>query len=166
MPVIARGVQNLQRLTKQLDAAARGKLEAEAGKRVGAALLKVVSDEFRNSRGPYGVEWKPVFRRRRRDRNARIRRYLRQSKLGLPLEAKTDKPLIDTGRLRASTGVSVSGGQVRVFLTANYASYHQEGTRHIARRQILPDAEGLGPTWREAIEKAAKGAVRDHFKGG
>ena len=158
MPIAVTGLQNLQRFQRKIDDAVRGKLAANLAIRVGAALVKTVADEFKQSIDPYGQPWAPVQRNRRRDRKARNRRIARG------LAVRSDKPLIDTGRLRGSLGFTASGGQVRVFLSANYASYHDLGTRRIKRRQILPDAGNLGKTWSAAIDKEARRVVADHFK--
>lgn len=105
-------------------------------RRLTGTVLKLLADEFRGSRDPYGRVWKPVRRR--------------------------GKPLIDTGRLRASaTGVRAEGAAVRVSIPVEYASYHQFGTRRIAQRQIVPMAEtgGLGPIWAKAFEREIELAI-------
>lgn len=155
MPLIVRGLRNLERFQRQLDTVNR--LAPELAKRTGVALLKQVADEFRESRDPYGKSWAPVVRNRKRDRAAKNRRIAKG------LAVKADKPLVDTGRLRASAGYSVSGTQVRVFLTADYASYHDKGTRRIKRRQILPSAGNLGEKWTAAVDKEAHRVVSEHF---
>jgi hypothetical protein len=160
--VIVRGVRNLQRFQRALSGAKREMPEMVA-KRVGVALMKQVMDEFRESRDPYGKAWAPVFRRRKKDRAARNRRYAKLSAAGKSLSLAADKPLMDTGRLRASTGFAVSGTSVRVFLSADYASYHDKGTRRIKRRQILPSPGNLGAKWSAAVEKEAKRGVSEHF---
>jgi phage gpG-like protein len=158
MPVIARGLGSLQRFQRQLETVKSAAIPKVA-ERVGVALVKQVMDEFRESRDPYGNAWAPVQRNRRRDRAARNRRIARG------LAVKADKPLLDTGRLRGSTGYSVRGAQVRVFLTANYASYHDQGTRRIKQRQILPSEGRLPAKWEKAIEKEAKRTLDEHFQG-
>lgn len=157
MPVIARGLANLQRLQRQLETVPRAM--PKIAERVGVALVKQVMDEFRESRDPYDKPWAPVFRNRKRDRAARNRRIARRQPV------KADKPLLDTGRLRGSTGYSVSGSQVRVFLTADYASYHDKGTRRIKRRQILPSEGALPPRWEKAVAKEATRTLDEHFAG-
>ena len=132
-------------------------------KRIGAAFVKEVADEFKESRDPYGNAWAPVVRNRLKDRRARARR----AKAGKA--ARSDKPLIDTGRLRGSVVARTSGGQVRIALPVEYASYHQYGTRVIKRRQILPESDtgGLGPRWSAAASKEAIAVLNEHFaKGG
>jgi hypothetical protein len=155
MPVIARGLGNLQRFQRQLDTIPR--VLPKVAERVGVALVKEVMDEFRESRDPYGKPWAPVHRNRRRDRAARNRRIARG------LAPKADKPLIDTGGLRASTGFKVTGSSVRVFLSKDYASYHDKGTRRIKRRQILPSPGKLPERWERAVEKEARRGMNEHF---
>lgn len=135
----------------------------DLARRLSATATKLLADEFRNSRDPYGKPWKPVVRNRRRDRNARARRAARG------LAVKADKPLIDTGRLRAAATApqTPQGTTVRISIPVEYASYHQDGTSRIARRQIVPDeAGGLGPVWSEAFRREINAAVADEMKGG
>ena len=135
----------------------------EAVHRLAAVATKMLADEFRESRNPYGDAWKPVFRKRRRDRIARGRRIA--SGQGV----RADKPLVDSGRLRAAAtakSADVSGGSmVRIRIPVDYASYHQDGTKHIARRQIVPDAAGgLGPIWRQAMNRELERLVREKLE--
>lgn len=160
MGLIVRNLRAFRGLQKRLDDVARGGFVEDIAKRVGATLLKQVSDEFRDSRDPYGEPWAPVYRNRRRDRLARRRRAAR----GLPVRA--DKPLVDTGRLKASPVARVSGRSVRIALPVAYASFHNEGTRRIRKRQILPDAgRGLGPHWGPAVRKETMGVLTKTLKG-
>lgn len=147
MPIV--NVAALRDLESRLQEVERGRWLEELGTRMAVAFMKEVADEFRESRDPYGKPWKPVFRNRRRDRRARERRAAR----GQPLRA--DKPLIDTGRMRASVIARAVGSEVRVAIAVDYASYHQHGTPTIARRQILPelDTGGLGPRWALAARR-------------
>jgi phage gpG-like protein len=90
---------------------------------VGAALLKQVADEFRQSRDPYGKAWAPVKRTREKDRLAREKRAAEGK------AAKADKPLVDSGRMRGSVSFKAgSSDLVRIFIPVDYASYHQQGT--------------------------------------
>lgn len=149
MGVTVRNLATLQGFERRLEAAAQGRFIPELGKRVAAGLMKEVGDEFRQSRDPYGKPWAPVVRNRLRDRRARARRIAK----GKPILA--DKPLIDTGRMRASVIARVIGNEVRVAIPVEYASYHQYGTRTIARRQMLPEADtgGLGPRWTMVLNR-------------
>lgn len=159
MALVRGDFASLERLQRQVDALAKQKLTAELAPRVGAAFMKELADEFRQSRDPYGNAWAPVFRNRRRDRLARGRR----AAAGKAVRA--DKPLVDTGRLRASATAKADGTKVRIVLPVEYASYHQEGTRRIKRRQMLPEAAtgGLGPRWTMAANKEAAVLLKKHF---
>jgi phage gpG-like protein len=84
--------------------------------RQGAVL--VVADlkgRYDRSVSPDGVPWAPLKRPRRRSAGA-------------------DKPLLDTGQLRAAvTAVAVPGGIV-ASNAVGVAGFHQEGTRHMVAR--------------------------------
>jgi hypothetical protein len=86
--------------------------------------MKLLMDSFRKSRDPYGNPWKPVVRNRKKDRRARARRIAR----GLPV--KRAKPLLDTGRLRASAALNRVGPEgFEIVMTADYAGAHQYGAK-------------------------------------
>jgi hypothetical protein len=157
MGVTARGISNLQRFQRRLETIPQAL--PKVAERVGVALVKEVMDEFRQSRDPYGTPWAPVVRNRRRDRAAKNRRIARG------LAVKADKPLLDTGGLRASTGFAVVGTGVRVFLSKDYASYHDKpGPRsRIKRRQILPSPGKLPEKWERAVEKESTRGLSEHF---
>jgi phage gpG-like protein len=159
MGVVVRNLQALRDLQRKLDAASRARLMPETVKRIAAAFDKQVKDEFRYSRDPYGRAWKPVRRNRLRDQRARARRVKR----GLP--PRQDKPLIDSGRMRASIYSRAVGTEVRISIPVDYASFHQYGTRVIARRQILPEKStgGLPPKWKLAAEKEVNAVLKKHF---
>ena len=159
MPIIRRNFEAFEDFKERLDEAARGELLPKIAKRVGAAFIKQVADEFRESRDPYGNPWAPVFRDRPRDRRARASRVRR----GLAVRA--DKPLIDTGRLRASPVAIINGTQVRIVMPVDYASYHQYGTRKMVRRQMLPeeDTGGLGDRWSMAVNTEVAKVMLEHF---
>jgi phage gpG-like protein len=131
--------------------------------RLGVALMKEVADEFRASRDPYGNPWKPLAkqRERARDKNAKAARI----RAGKPL--RKDKILVDTGRMRASVVFRPDPLGLRVIIPVEYASYHQEGTGRMPRRQIVPDGDtgGLGARWTMAAIKAASSVVLTFMKG-
>jgi phage gpG-like protein len=148
--------QALERKAKQL---ADGRFLPNVTARMGAAITKLLADEFRTSRNPYGDPWPPVFRNRGRDIRARARRSARG------LAPKADRPLIDTGRLRAAavaqSSIASGPSSVRVSINVFYAGFHQWGTRRIQQRQIVPDDStgGLGFIWTAALNKEAIAAV-------
>jgi phage gpG-like protein len=161
MGLVARRIENLDWLRSRI-VGFRQDLLPVIAKRIAAGYVKLVADEFRDSHDPYGVPWKPVVRNRRRDRRARERRAAKG------LVARADKPLVDTGRLRASVTARVDGSVVRVALPVEYASYHQYGTRRIARRQILPEADtgGLPAAWVEMAINEANKTLAEYFRKG
>lgn len=173
MGVTVKNVSAFKDLQRRLTAVTRSSaMTDELGKRVGAALVKQVADEFRESRDPYGKPWAPLKTERARN----VKANARAAKKGKPPRA--GKPLIDTGRMRASVTALVSGGDVRVVIPTKYASYHQDGVSHrvpsaragekiIPRRQMLPEADtgGLGDRWTLAVNKEAMAVLQKHFGG-
>lgn len=153
-------VAQFESVRKRMEDASRGNFLPALTARMAGTITKLLADEFRGSHDPYGNPWKPVFRRRRRDRLARARRAAR----GQP--ARADLPLVDSSRLRtASVGRSAtqaSRTSVRVIIPVDYASYHQEGTRRMPRRQILPDDKtgGLGPIWTAGLNRDADAVLK------
>jgi hypothetical protein len=151
----------LRDLQQRVAAIAEGKFVPELAQRMAAAGLKQLADQFKGSVDPYGEPWAPVVRKRARDTKAKARRA--KSGRFVP----TDRPLVDTGRLRAAaTGAQAnqsSGSLVRITIPVEYASFHQEGTARIKRRQILPEAStgGLGPRWSKAFEREALAMLRE-----
>jgi phage gpG-like protein len=140
MPVLQGDFGGLEDLQKRIRQIAKPGFKEEVARRLTGTAIKLLADEFRGSKDPYGTPWKPLKRR-------------------------AGKPLLDTGRLRAAavgqTAGQASGAVVRVVIPVEYASYHQDGTRRIPRRQIVPDrAGGLGPVWTLAFRKEIELAVR------
>lgn len=112
----------LRGLIDRISALKDPRLTNELSQRIGAGFTKLVADEFKESVGPDGKPWKPVQRNRKRDRLARERR----ARAGKPIRG--DKPLIDTGRMRASvTAIQSSGSTVRIAIPVDYAGVHQNG---------------------------------------
>lgn len=158
----------LRRLHQALGSVSDPQFRRELSRGLGAAALKQYSDGFRKGRDPYGKKW-------------------------APLKLRRGKPLLDTGRMRASAAIHVRGTSgFELVVTASYASTHQYGAKNIRpvrarmlawkvrgkkrwyfakrvtvpRRQMLPERStgGLGPTWRKAFQREAKAQVREHFK--
>lgn len=122
MAIAKSSMHALHELVKRVEAIKRQDMIPKIRDAVGAALLKEVADEFRESRDPYGKPWAPVKRNRRKDRLAREKRRAAGKAV------KADKPLIDTGRLRASAAYLPKGlDGIRIVLPVEYASYHQYG---------------------------------------
>jgi phage gpG-like protein len=97
-----------------------GGLVADSRRLIRAAALKQIQDGFRQSRDPYGEPWRP-------------------------LKYRKGKPLQKTGRMyrSAASRVTTRGG-VEVAITADYAIFHQEGTRArtVAARGARQNARG------------------------
>lgn len=85
----------------------------------GAAALKLVADEFRGSHAPDGATW-------------------------AKLKSRSGKPLMDTGRLRASFATVPTADGFRIWTAVAYAGYHQFGTRprRVASRVAKQDKRG------------------------
>jgi phage gpG-like protein len=146
VPVLQGDFGGLEDLQERIRKLAQPAFTAAVARRLTGTAIKLLADEFRGSKDPYGVPWKPLKRRE-------------------------GKPLLDTGRLRAAavgqTAGQSSGAIVRVVIPVEYASYHQDGTRRIPRRQIVPDrAGGLGPIWAGAFRREIEKAVKDHVAPG
>ncbi|HVZ89634.1 MAG TPA: phage virion morphogenesis protein [Polyangia bacterium] len=108
-------------------------------RRLGADALKLVADGFRRSSDPYGDKWKSLGYRR-------------------------GKPLLDTGRLRASFAVEPTGAGFRIGSVVTYAGYHQYGTRPHSRaaRVAMQNARGrfMSMQARKVKRKAFEGTER------
>lgn len=155
MAVKRANLAQLAKLREGLKSLTSAQSRTLVAQRLCATAVKLVSDEFRKSVEPYGKPWAPVYRNRKRDRRARAKRAAK----GLPPRA--DKPLVDTGRLRASVAAYPTSTGLRVVLPPTYASFHQEGTRRIKQRRIVPDDGDLGPVWKRALEREGKRALAD-----
>lgn len=144
----------------------------DLGAAAGAAALRELLNGFRQSRDPYGKPWEPVGRLQplRRKQKGPMRR---------------GKPLIKTGHLRQSAALEVLDGGFRIAMGAEYARYHQYGTRArsmrvsaarrrlrrllgrggIAQRQMIPMRQtgGFG-LWLAPINRATRAVVRKWAK--
>jgi phage gpG-like protein len=133
------GFAVLDRLSKQL-AKSPSILRAVA-KNMAEEALDLVAQGFADERDPYGIPW-------------------------APLKVRQGKILQDTARLKRSwhrkridaAGFTIGSG-------VSYASFHQEGTRRLPPRKMVPDAGNLPPRWRKAIVQAAVEAFDEHFNG-
>jgi phage gpG-like protein len=133
VPVLQGDFGALEDLQARIRAVTQPGFKEAVARRLTGTAIKLLADEFRKSQNPYGAPWKPPKHRK-------------------------GKPLLDTGRLRAAsvgqTASSASGAVVRVVIPVEYASFLQDGTRFMERRQIVPDrAGGLGPIWTAAFRK-------------
>lgn len=121
--VISKGRLTIPGLREQLARVDGSGFRHDLAEVCGAAALKLVADEFRRGVDPYGTPWEPIVRHRRRGGK---------------------KPLLDTGRLRASFAVQVVDGGFRMDATASYAPYHQYGARPARRRARFQPVDKRG----------------------
>lgn len=131
-------------------------------KNLAATALKLIADEFRGQKDPYGQSWRPL------SPSTVAGRRKGKKKGGA-------KILQSTGRLRASFGTTSKGLGFVVSSKVKYAPHHQYGAKlkrrnagirgllqrkrvvgAIPRRMMVPDSkQGLGPIWKKAFEKTA-----------
>ena len=116
------------------------------------SAIREVRAGFRGSRDPYGKSWKGLATAR--GRNAK--------------KGDTGKPLVDTGRLRASfTYSDVSSRGFRIGSNVEYAPVHQHGSKkkNIPARNMVPtETQGLGPIWLRSFRTVINRRVRELFK--
>lgn len=154
----------LARLIGQTEAIAGPVFKAHLLQGMGVAALKQLMDQFRDSRDPYGTPWKPLVIRR-------------------------GKPLLRTGRLRASATLVPRADGFAIVIGAAYAAVHQYGKAHIRprrarmlawrhggksffakevsvpQRMMIPPADNIGPYWDRAIRAEAELRVKALFSG-
>lgn len=133
----------LAALQKQL-AAVAAKGRRIAVKAMASEATDLVADGFRSSTSPGGVAWRPLARARARNRRRGDR----------------GKPLVDTGRLRASVTTRPQVSEDGFVITADpiYAATHQYGRGAIPARPFLPLPD-LPAAWRERLADAAREAM-------
>lgn len=125
----------LRELQARAAAAVTG-LAPELAARFGGASLKLLADEFRHGRDPYGAAWLAT--------------------------QKGNPPLRRTARMAGSVTSQPNGDTIKVTIGATYASYHQKGTRAHARKGgVIPaDRRGRFVSKRKLSPKAARQAVK------
>lgn len=87
----------------------------ELASRLGETSLKLVADEFRGERDPYGNAWRELANKRARGAKARA------------------KILRDTGRMAASVNFAADATGFRIMIPVTYAPVHQYGATIPAR---------------------------------
>ena len=93
---------------------------ARLAQNLAEAARTEVANEFRDERDPYGVPWEP-------------------------LKHRQGKILRDTGRMAASVATAQVGADgFKIVIGANYAKYHQEGTKpfQVKERGARQNARG------------------------
>lgn len=118
-------------------------------KAIAAEAQDLVAEGFRTSTAPNGVPWRPLAQARARNRRRGDR----------------GKPLVDTGRLRASVTTRPRIDSTGFTITADpiYAATHQYGRGAIPARPFLPIPTALSPglpaAWRRAFKRASDEAI-------
>lgn len=117
---------------------------ALAVKGMAAEAVDLVADGFRSSTAPSGAAWRPLARARSRNRRRGDR----------------GKPLVDTGRLRASVTARpvVTRDSFTIGTNVIYAATHQYGRGPIPARPFLPSPDPP-PAWARRLEEAAREAI-------
>lgn len=92
---------------------------------IGAAVVSRIVHGFSRSEGPYGP-WRPLA-------PATIRRR----------RGGSDKPLLDTGRLRNSITHEANSLSVLVGTNVEYAAFHQFGTKRKTTRDFTPRTKSI-----------------------
>lgn len=123
---------------------AGGRAVTDVVKAVAAEAQDLVAEGFRRSTAPSGAPWRPLAQARARNRRRGDR----------------GKPLVDTGRLRASVTTRPRIDATGFTITADpiYAATHQYGRGAIPARPFLP-IPTLPPAWRRAFNRAAEEAI-------
>ena len=125
-------------------AAVAAKGRRVAIKAMAAEATDLVAEGFRVSVSPSGARWRPLAQARARNRR----------------KGDRGKPLVDTGRLRASVTTRPRVGEDGFAITADpiYAATHQYGRGAIPARPFLPLPD-LPAAWRERLADAAREAM-------
>lgn len=115
-----------------------------AAKAMAAEAVDLVAEGFRGSKAPDASAWRPLARARARNRR----------------KGDRGKPLVDTGRLRASVTARpvVTADSFTIGTGLVYAATHQYGRGAIPARPFLP-LPNLPPTWARTLEDAAREAI-------
>jgi phage gpG-like protein len=104
-------------------------------------------------------------------------------------ESREGKPLLDTGRMRASVSLVAQPGGFEITIGVAYAATHQYGAKNIRprrarmlswktggkryfaksvtvpQRMMIPPSDNPGPLWSAALYTEADLRVRAHFEG-
>ena len=117
----------------------------DAVKAMAAEASDLVTDGFKRSTSPSGVTWRPLKRARARNRK----------------RGDVGKPLMDTGRLRASVTAAPRVTSDGFVITADpiYAATHQYGRGAIPARPFLP-LPVLPEAWEVRLRDAALDAIK------
>ncbi len=122
---------------------------SNAIKAIAADAVDLVAEGFRSSKTPDGTPWRPLAKARRRNKK----------------KGDRGKPLMDTGRLRASvtTSPAITGDGFVISSNLVYAATHQIGRGGIPARPFLPVPE-LPAEWLRRFEVIAREEVDGVFE--
>lgn len=129
--------RQLMKLAGDFEELASKRFRSQMSRKLAAACLELAYDGFDRSIDPYGKRWKnPKYR--------------------------SGKPLLDTGRLRASIRPVASVDLVALDVNVIYGATHQFGRGPIPQRQFLPIASmGFGGRWRRALTQVMRDERQD-----
>jgi hypothetical protein len=131
----AAALQTIGKSVRQLS-----RVPSQAARGAAPKIERLLKDQFVEGRDPYGEAWEPLAESTiARGRNA--------------------PPLTDTEALSDVSVMPAHGAGIQVKLGAPYGAFHQVGTRAMPARTILP-SHGLPASWRDAIAREVKAAVR------
>lgn len=103
-----------------------------------------VDEGFAASRSPEGASWRPLERARRRG---------------------PGRPLLDTGRLRASITYHVTPEGFVLQTSVIYAATHQYGRGPVPARPYLPTTGDVPPAWLSGWRELTEEVIAAHFNG-
>lgn len=132
------GVESVERLGKKLHKVAEGRWRRALMSNVAEEVIELVREGFERESDPYGAKW-------------------------AGLKSRSGRILQDTGGLRSSfhrkalseTSTTVGAGK-------SYARYHQDGTKRMPARKMVPDGDIPGE-WRSRINEIAALAIKQAF---
>lgn len=138
-------MSTLADVATRLDAIATSSTLDAVKREVAIGGVKLIEQEFARSTDPYGNRWHELKR---------------------PDTDRIGGPLVKTGAMRDSVLATPTATGVRFTVNTPYAAYHQDGTKTIPIRMMLPKPWiGLPPSWKEMVAKAYTGIVRSRFGG-
>lgn len=103
-----------------------------------------VDEGFAASRSPDGAAWRPLASARRRG---------------------PGRPLLDTGRLRASIAYQVTANGFLLKTTLVYAATHQYGRGAVPARPFFPVGGDVPPAWASAWRSLTEEVIAAHYGG-
>jgi phage gpG-like protein len=124
-------------LAEQMGELSRSEFLRALVERLAEVALVDVRHGFDESRDPNGQSW-------------------------APLRSRAGKPLVRTGELRQSFGSRANGSEFSIGSQLSFAGFHQEGTRKMPARPMVPEGE-LGPEWAQTLETEIDQAMERLF---